>query len=469
MSRNMIATSSSSKRLLLLTFFAATVQLTLWSPLHAEETKAAPEASAAVGSGASSSTIRTTQPEALAAPVVANLDDAPLHDSDKTMNPWKVREDQAVEYKKQIDESNKTLAKNPNDLDALATRADANLYIGTPQQVIDDAEKTLSIKSKEKLWASGAYCNRGEARLRLKEYKLALEDFNNSIETDPNGDIGESYFFRGMAQERLGMLELALKDYKKADDEGFVPVSARKEIDFSSYMEALSKKIKLCWHPPRGDQSKQITVTFDLNRKGMVSDLVITKSSAVPLADVAALRAVHDAEPFAEFPRGARKVVGIQFTFNYNVFSGRSQMTPEKAAAKAREYQVMYAAAVKSGDVKAQVAMLIGSGNLCLDQGKYDAALASYKRAQTLIAKIGNVISDRAVLLNRFAVVLEKQGKNAEAEAKFKESIALANQINKQVFHTELKPLYLDYAAFLYLNHRITEANKFYNYFNPRK
>ncbi len=470
MSLNRIATSALFNYRFLLSLVAATIQLGMASPVFAEETKAAPEASAVPLSNASSTATSPIQQEKQIEPADSNGDYAPLHDSEKTMDPWKVNEACAAKLKQSIEKCNKRLSKDPNDIDALIDRSTANLHIGTARQVIDDVQKVFSLKPKEKSSLNSAYCNRGEARLRLKEYKLALEDLNKALEADTNADNGEVYFFRGMAQEKLGMLALAMDDYAKAKTEGFSPKSDPVPPDYGPYMNEVQRRIKRCWFPPRGEESKRITVIFKINREGKVLELAIEKSSSSPVADAESLRAVHNAEPFARLPDGGKNVVSIRFTFDYNVFGkGRAPLNREEAMAQVKQYKESYSIELQSGNIRKQKQLLTSIGALEVDLGKYDSALTCYRTAQALIANTGNDKIENIKILNLFALAFAAQGRKAEAEAKFKESIVLANQVNKPVFLPGLKHIYLDYADFLHRNHRSAEAKKYYDYFNSKK
>jgi Ca-activated chloride channel family protein len=99
--------------------------------------------------------------------------------------------------------------------------------------------------------------------------------------------------------------------------------SASADVDFGPYMAGLQRSIKHVWMPPKGNESKQVVVTFKLDRAGHVSDERITRSSGVNIADQAALRAVRDSV-LRPLPSEASSPVDIQFTFDYNILSGRS-------------------------------------------------------------------------------------------------------------------------------------------------
>lgn len=98
--------------------------------------------------------------------------------------------------------------------------------------------------------------------------------------------------------------------------------AAQADVDFGPYMADLQRRIKRAWFPPRGQESRKVVVIFKIHSQGELSDLRIERGSGVALADQAALAAVQNAAPFRPLPAGAPAVVDIQFTFDYNVFSG---------------------------------------------------------------------------------------------------------------------------------------------------
>jgi protein TonB len=88
-------------------------------------------------------------------------------------------------------------------------------------------------------------------------------------------------------------------------------------------MAELQRRIKKAWFPPKGQESMRVMVIFKVSKNGELSALRLQKSSGSSLADQAALKAVQDAAPFRPLPAGAPEDVDIQFTFDYNVFTGR--------------------------------------------------------------------------------------------------------------------------------------------------
>lgn len=99
-------------------------------------------------------------------------------------------------------------------------------------------------------------------------------------------------------------------------------VAAQADVDFGPYMADLQRRIKRAWFPPKGYEDKRVVVVFKIHRGGELSHLRLDHSSGVPIADEAALNAVQKAAKFRPLPAGAPEDVDIQYTFDYNLFSG---------------------------------------------------------------------------------------------------------------------------------------------------
>ena len=92
--------------------------------------------------------------------------------------------------------------------------------------------------------------------------------------------------------------------------------------DFSKYMADLQRRIKRAWFPNKDQQSRHVKVMFKIHEDGTMSNLRISQSSNWAAADQAALQAVNNAAPFAPLPRFSPENVDIEFTFDYNLFTG---------------------------------------------------------------------------------------------------------------------------------------------------
>ena len=94
------------------------------------------------------------------------------------------------------------------------------------------------------------------------------------------------------------------------------------EVDFGSYLADMQRRIKKAWFPPKGNESKRISLKFKISKSGEVSRIRLVESSGLQIADAAAITAIETAAPFAPLPAGAPDQVEIKFTFDYNVFNG---------------------------------------------------------------------------------------------------------------------------------------------------
>ncbi len=91
--------------------------------------------------------------------------------------------------------------------------------------------------------------------------------------------------------------------------------------DYGPYLADLQRKIKREWHPPKGNTSDRVQVLFRLSKQGALSDLRILTPGLSEAASRAATEAVTRAsQNFLELPAGAPDSVGLEFTFDYNVF-----------------------------------------------------------------------------------------------------------------------------------------------------
>ena len=100
-------------------------------------------------------------------------------------------------------------------------------------------------------------------------------------------------------------------------------IDALREPDFGPYMRELQRRIKLNWDPPKGNESKRVVLLFKIAKDGRLLSCKVHKSSGLPSADQAALKAVELTAPFRPLPGDFKgQSIDIQFTFDYNVFGG---------------------------------------------------------------------------------------------------------------------------------------------------
>jgi len=98
-------------------------------------------------------------------------------------------------------------------------------------------------------------------------------------------------------------------------------IDALREADFGPYMRELQRRIKLNWDPPKGNESKTVVLMFKIARDGRLLSCRVHRSSGLPSADQAALKAVELTAPFRPLPADFKgQSIDIQFTFDYRVF-----------------------------------------------------------------------------------------------------------------------------------------------------
>ena len=99
-------------------------------------------------------------------------------------------------------------------------------------------------------------------------------------------------------------------------------IDALREPDFGPYMRELQRRIKMNWDPPKGNESKRVVLLFKIAKDGRLISCRVSKSSGLPSADQAALKAVELTAPFRPLPADFKgQSIDIQFTFDYNVFN----------------------------------------------------------------------------------------------------------------------------------------------------
>ncbi|MCC7529572.1 MAG: TonB family protein [Candidatus Melainabacteria bacterium] len=389
-----------------------------------------------------------------------------LHDHDKTRDPWARNQLVILYYKKRATEQTALIKAKPNDPVAYSERSDCYLHLNNPKQAFEDADKAIPLCGKAHRIMRYAYCNRGEARIQLKQYKEALVDLERAISLEP--DNGESIYFRGMVKEKTGDLNGAIQDYELARGLGFAPYGI--SVDYQPYLTELRKRIKRAWFPPRGHETKLVLTHFRIARNGSVKDLKVAKSSGVPAADAAALAAIKNAAPFERLPYGAKECVGVEFEFDYNGWGGGAQISSGSSGSQAVSSFVTLEdaakqklnAAEKAKDEAGQVAALISLGDFNRVQGDYDGAQKNYQRALILVKEKPDRKFEHSKLMGRCAIIHSAHGKTQEADTNFKEAFKLAKEAGKNQLDPDVTEMLTEYAKFLYKSSRFAEANKIY-------
>lgn len=131
----------------------------------------------------------------------------------ETLNSWKATArttmlgNQLLTY---LDLSNKSLAYNSTDKNALYRRGYLYGTIACTQSAISDLSKAISVDP----YFAAAYCERGICYIDMKDYNRALSDLNRAIQLNPNS--GDAVMARGRVWLATGKAQLALADFRWA-------------------------------------------------------------------------------------------------------------------------------------------------------------------------------------------------------------------------------------------------------------
>ena len=154
---------------------------------------------------------------------------------------------QQEDYSGAIEEFNRALASNPNDLEALLGRGTAyyilkdfntalgdfntvlqgnpdnlialfgrgTIYgeLGKNEEEIADYDKAIQLDSSN-VFKVLAYNNRGVSYEELRQYEKAIADYTEAIKLDP--EYAEAYRNRGNSYREIGEYEQAIADYTEA-------------------------------------------------------------------------------------------------------------------------------------------------------------------------------------------------------------------------------------------------------------
>jgi TonB family protein len=398
-----------------------------------------------------------------------------LSDGERTTDPWSTNGKSQEEYKQLLSIRTHSLKLNPKNPTELNARADAYLHLKMSKEAYDDANASISLKSKDPELVEKAFCIRGQAQIQQQQYKRALDDLNKACSLD--NESGEAFYFRGMAKEKLGQLAEAIKDYASARSFGYTAKGF--DVDFSRFMETMQRQIKKGWFPPKGEESKRVVTVFKLARNGSMSDLRISQSSGVAAVDAAAKRAVESAFPFGRLPLGVPRHVDVEFKFDYNVFSGGDRISGVKTTAPPAGFSYLdhttkqwnqaesdamkeMQEAQKKNDDTALWRAQLKLADIYSDRGKYEAAIALYQGALQALKKDPAKNWDYGKALGHLAIVYSLQGKNAEAMLQFENSLYVIDKEPGYPQHEDVVRILKEYAKVLYKSNKREEANKIY-------
>ena len=115
-------------------------------------------------------------------------------------------------------------------------------------------------------------------------------------------------------------IELVLPDLSQPEekDEKALQNNPVDEVYLKPYMKRIERGILRHWDPPRTVSPYKVTLRLLVNKKGMLEDIYIWKSSGSQEIDAYARKTVISTAPFRPFPRRVtRDVATIQFTLHY--------------------------------------------------------------------------------------------------------------------------------------------------------
>jgi TonB family protein len=102
-------------------------------------------------------------------------------------------------------------------------------------------------------------------------------------------------------------------------------VDALAEPDFGPYLAELQRRIRRNWIPPEDREDKTVILLFTIAKDGRLLNIQTKRSSGYGNADQAAKAAVERSAPFRPLPSEYRSgSINVEFTFDYNVYTGRS-------------------------------------------------------------------------------------------------------------------------------------------------
>lgn len=125
--------------------------------------------------------------------------------------------DDAGEYRTRLAESNVAIEANPQNFDALFSRAILYIGVGRYTAAEADLDKAISLAENQTDLSSARlasmYVHRGLLRWDDEKVDLAIADYSEAIELDP--DDWEAYFHRWQAYKYQGETEKAKQDRER--------------------------------------------------------------------------------------------------------------------------------------------------------------------------------------------------------------------------------------------------------------
>ncbi len=101
----------------------------------------------------------------------------------------------------------------------------------------------------------------------------------------------------------------------QVNESGQSSTASKENSDVGQYISDLQRRIRREWFPPKCSESKPVALNFKIHRGRELSNLRLSKSSALATLDLSAMKAVENAAPFRQLPQELFDAVDVNATF----------------------------------------------------------------------------------------------------------------------------------------------------------
>jgi len=267
-------------------------------------------------------------------------------------------------------------------------------------------------------------------------------------------------------------------------------------FEYIPYVRGIQRKVRSCWTAPASLGSGKVTLSFDTNAGGTISNLKVAKSCGDKVIDKQALDAVKNASPFKpltsevffdvpvtmtldahgdESPtlylNGEAKPDGLRFSTGAELnplrapkdVDARLQAKSDSALSQAAKSDQEIGKIEKQfgSDSTKLCPKLCAAANLYLQANEYKYAQERLEQA-IAIAQKAKADDEQAAALTQLGILYYTTNRNTDAETTLKQAVNLfENAPTKDAAH--LKSSMEAYAKVLYRLNRVPEANQIYD------
>lgn len=296
------------------------------------------------------------------------------------------------------------------------------------------------------------YYNRGAAQQMLKQFDLAMADYNQAMSLDPKNKTYSDAMDSAKKAKVDPIIADAVAKHKAEDYQGAIagyqqalaiqPGNAPLWFNLASAQYALED-----YSRARDSYQKALEV----DPKGQVDDLYLIAVidehyGKGPQAQGEYLRYMSQAPNGKYAAQAKERVTALNKGEPPQKIKGKAELAAEKAADDAYQAAMNLSNAGKMDDAIAQIQKAIASqpkyadyyavyGSFLQKQGKFDEAMAQYKQAASIDPKnpknqeylnaVNDAQGDKVAPIADAAVKLQQEGKLQDAIAKYQEAIAI--------------------------------------------